>query len=845
MNNYTLSVRQTPSFHHLFKQLTNFALLSLILLPCWGVIPDGYAGWLTNPPVYYEQAGQKKKKRAGRTASWRQWHWRAGWGYGRERLSRTGYQIGLMILLSAPLSLGAWGWGLWLLPAVDWGVAVSAVVWPWWGQSVLCRGLRQVLHRSYQLSVLMLAGMSVQQLGAQCLKDASVVSGERVPLALGGLVLRQAKGWQCSIEQTSTGSLEITFTGPHSDRWFLRYHPVDEFDRRMLLVFLRHIWTPEDTPQRPFLRQEWLAAGFETYQELISRWQSYRREGDWRRLMSRRGDGLQSWEQIGEVVDVWAGHFWWRVEETQAYLAEQGKRYSLSQVKQAGQLSGFLRVRRLLQERFQIGPEALKPKDGWLTRRLLVQMEVLLDKLEAGEGLTAEERLQMEALRAQPTALGLGQERPLEQPLPWMWRMQQVLFGWWQQVEDESVRCLHCGSTQVAQKSKTPRQKQYYDQSNQLRQVAVYRYYCKNPACHHGTFTNLPLNLVPHSPWTVQAHLWVLQSYAWGRSAYRRVAQAAGLSTATVYRWVSAWGQELLPIAALFGVVRSSGIVGVDEKWVQVPKNDKPEGKRKKWMYVYMAVDVYTYDLLHIAIYPYLTRASAHSFLLELRTKGYQPTVIITDLRQDYAPLITQIFPQARHHECIFHALKWIQQEIKAVYGANYKEEHPCAVALKEDIYAIFQCRDKRTALRRYTRVMQKRPSYVQKRPQAAAIFDTLENHWPKLVNAMGSSVIPKTNNAVELVIRRFDQHYQNFCGFETLETAQCYLAVFELVYRFTPFANYNLKDKERPPDQRIGGKCPLELAGYQVSKLPIAHIFRGRLLGWPDQSFRDLVPIV
>ncbi len=52
----------------------------------------------------------------------------------------------------------------------------------------------------------------------------------------------------------------------------------------------------------------------------------------------------------------------------------------------------------------------------------------------------------------------------------------------------------------------------------------------------------------------------------------------------------------------------------------------------------------------------------------------------------------------------------------------------------------------------------------------------------------MGSKVIPQpvlslaegTNNTVELVIRRFDQHYQNFCGFDTIETARRFLAVFE-----------------------------------------------------------------
>lgn len=165
----------------------------------------------------------------------------------------------------------------------------------------------------------------------------------------------------------------------------------------------------------------------------------------------------------------------------------------------------------------------------------------------------------------------------------------------------------------------------------------------------------------------------------------------------------------------------------------------------------------------------------------------------------------------------------------------------------------IFQCTDKRTSRKRYEQVMTLRQKYIEKESEAKTIFNTLENHWPKLVNAMGSKIIPKTNNAVELVNRRFNQHYQNFCGFKTIGTAQCYLAVFELVYRFTPFAKYNKKDKERPPDQRIGDRCPLELAGYDVKKLPISQIFRGRLLDWPtvysprasDETLGNLVPHV
>ena len=77
---------------------------------------------------------------------------------------------------------------------------------------------------------------------------------------------------------------------------------------------------------------------------------------------------------------------------------------------------------------------------------------------------------------------------------------------------------------------------------------------------------------------------------------------AVGSVVMAQYR-MSGFGYDLLPVVAIFGVVRSSGVVGIDEKYVLVPKNDKPEGKMKRWMYVYFAVDCYTYDLLHVEIY--------------------------------------------------------------------------------------------------------------------------------------------------------------------------------------------------------------------------------------------------
>ena len=121
------------------------------------------------------------------------------------------------------------------------------------------------------------------------------------------------------------------------------------------------------------------------------------------------------------------------------------------------------------------------------------------------------------------------------------------------------------------------------------------------------------------------------------------------------------------------------------------------------------------------------------------------------------------------------------------------------------------------------------RQDYVQARPEAEVIFDFLERHWPRLANSIGSSLIPATNNTVERVIGRFDQHYQNFCGFESSADAQRYLAVFEKLYRFTPFS------QDAQPTVR--GKCPLQWAGYDISHLPMATLCAGLSIVWPVQT--------
>jgi transposase-like protein len=235
---------------------------------------------------------------------------------------------------------------------------------------------------------------------------------------------------------------------------------------------------------------------------------------------------------------------------------------------------------------------------------------------------------------------------------------------------------------------------------------------------------------------------------------------------------------------------------------------------------------MHTCDLLHIAIYPHNNQASAHAFLLALAAKGYQPRVLVTDLRQDYVPLIARVFPKATHHVCTFHARQALAKHLADAYAPDDPQTNPQAQALAAAVADLFAAKTRRTAHKRYAALMDLRQAYLAQTPAVAALFDCLEHHWPRLVNCLESPLIPPTNNATERVIRRFDQHYQSFCGFQSLQSAHLFLGVFEKLYRLTPFS-----DDAAP---HLRGKCPLQLAGYDISQLPFSAICAGWTPDWP-----------
>jgi hypothetical protein len=764
----------------------------------------------------------------------REQRWRLSSRHRLARLIRLLVRCALVLVLlhtSNWVRSPALGWGLLLTPVTQTLTSALAVSGSHWAG---CWARRS--QSLYQICLLFLFFSTLGQ-GLRHLHPAWAAG--LFPLLLGVWCTSGEDGTEIQVATGGANRYQITLRGAFTFVW----QPRDSFELRMLILFVRQLRSLGRS--RPCLTQSQVAEVFATPQSTVSIWESQVRQHGWHYLSDRFRHQLHSQlpdaQLSRQILRLWVPAFWlsaWEVREqliAGGVIADRGA-LDLESLHALARHTGFAQVRQLLLERFQLQEGELIAREQWWLRELVALNERLLAQLAQGQGLTPQETLEIAALRLPPPAAAADAAPPSALPPA----LQQTLFQPLERESEEEVRCTYCGSDQVAPKSKQARLKRVLDQQEHWRQIAVLRYYCHNAACAVQSFTHLPAGYLPHSPYPLQVRLLGLEVYVHLLSTYRRAAPLLGVQAATLYRWVAALSPVAAALAAYLGVIRTSGVVGIDDKWVRVcsPSAVPPHGRhpRAVWRYAYFAVDVHSYDLLALELYPQHNDHAVHVFLRELKARGLTPRIVVTDLDPAYGRILPRVFPQAVHHECIFHAIQNAQRQLTRVYGRYYREKEPAAAQLHDAIVGLFRARTRKTVRRRFQQLMATRDSYVAQTPAVACVFDSLERHFPKLINAIENPLIPRTNNATELVIRRFDQHYQSMSGFDSFESARVYLRLFELVYRLTPFA----ADNPGP----FRGRSPLQIAGYDLQALPLADFFSQLKLPTLAPPSQEVVPV-
>jgi len=238
----------------------------------------------------------------------------------------------------------------------------------------------------------------------------------------------------------------------------------------------------------------------------------------------------------------------------------------------------------------------------------------------------------------------------------------------------------------------------------------------------------------------------------------------------------------------------------IDEKWLKI---------RKKWHYLFVAVDQASGLPLFHDLLPTRTKWACRLFLLKLKRLGKMPSLIITDGLQGYVSAVAKIFPAAKHLLCLFHH----QQSVTRCVNKQFREtEQEEANAAKKRMKQVVQTHDPRTVNRRLKRLEQ---AAKEKGWKILKWLRQTRSKLDKIVPAVRSNSYPRTTNEIERFFRAFVRFYKMRCGFHSITSAKRAIIFFMVVYLFTI--------------QAESGKAPIEKIIPEANTMPLY-----RLLNYP-----------
>ncbi len=272
--------------------------------------------------------------------------------------------------------------------------------------------------------------------------------------------------------------------------------------------------------------------------------------------------------------------------------------------------------------------------------------------------------------------------------------------------------------------------------------------------------------------------------------SYALIGGWIGVDASTICRWLepfSAWGWLWLQQQRVY----FSGQVAVDEKEIKIGG--------VTW-YMFVAVDCVTRLPLHINFYPSNGEWYCRTFLLELKARGYQPYVVVTDGWDGYIKAIARALPKAKHHLCRFHLIRSVFRRMKKI---NFFDAE-----VSKMVGNLFHSADPRTVRRRVATL--KDTLTVQgKLWIIEGLLAKLEQVMPSVGNPQRW---PSTSNGAEWFFRDFERLvYLRKGPFHDEKSARKLTGLFVVGQVF----RMGLK----------GQACPLERAQVDVSLIPFYHV--------------------
>jgi len=168
----------------------------------------------------------------------------------------------------------------------------------------------------------------------------------------------------------------------------------------------------------------------------------------------------------------------------------------------------------------------------------------------------------------------------------------------------------------------------------------------------------------------------------------------------------------------------------------------------------------------------------------------------------NYDELIRKVFPQARHHACLFHADQTAVRHIKDYLRAG-GDTHT-AKSVMDELVGVLHADTRELADVRYSQLLKRLEAFAD--TPLVQITRSLEVHYERIMAPLSKPGTPRTNNPAEHVIRMLQQQVRGTYGYTSVYSVARTLKLFQVYYRFRPFI-----------EGRRRGRSPLELAGYDL----------------------------
>jgi hypothetical protein len=185
----------------------------------------------------------------------------------------------------------------------------------------------------------------------------------------------------------------------------------------------------------------------------------------------------------------------------------------------------------------------------------------------------------------------------------------------------------------------------------------------KQKAIASVTEDGVPLERVPQRMW---------------RDFHMRVVKS------TVHEWVHAEAEADLGEAEYtqWVVARFSGVVGIDEVHLHDEKGKK--------QYLVVAVDPINDRTILFDLIDSRDSDALKGFLEQLKRMGIDPLVVITDMWKAYHSALLDVFPEAEHQLCVFHAIQAMMKHTnKAMltYRRGLPKETKAQKAVRKELW--------------------------------------------------------------------------------------------------------------------------------------------------------------